>query len=208
MTEARKPLISSRKQPKQARSSGLVTAVLEAAVQVLMKEGAQRFTMARVAERAGVSVGSLYQYFPNKAAILFRLQSDEWRQTSNLLRAILEDKQRPPLERLRILTHAFLRSECEEAAVRGALNDAAPLYRDAPEAIAAKTSAHAAISQFMEEVLPHRSDAQRALVADLLKTTLSQVGKHFSETPRADAEIEAYSDAMADMLSAYLTVLC
>ncbi|GLI97555.1 TetR family transcriptional regulator [Sphingobium sp. BS19] len=208
MTEARKPLISSRKQPKQARSSGLVTAVLEAAVQVLMKEGAQRFTMARVAERAGVSVGSLYQYFPNKAAILFRLQSDEWRQTSNLLRAILEDKQRPPLERLRILTHAFLRSECEEAAVRGALNDAAPLYRDAPEAIAAKTSAHAAISQFMEEVLPHRSDAQRALVADLLKTTLSQVGKHFSETPRADAEIEAYSDAMADMFSAYLTVLC
>lgn len=208
MTEARKPLISSRKQPKQARSSGLVTAVLEAAVQVLMKEGAQRFTMARVAERAGVSVGSLYQYFPNKAAILFRLQSDEWRQTSNLLRVILEDKQRPPLERLRILTHAFLRSECEEAAVRGALNDAAPLYRDAPEAIAAKTSAHAAISQFMEEVLPHRSDAQRALVADLLKTTLSQVGKHFSETPRADAEIEAYSDAMADMFSAYLTVLC
>ncbi|CAH0350267.1 MAG: TetR family transcriptional regulator [Sphingobium sp.] len=208
MTEARKPLISSRKQPKQARSSGLVTAVLEAAVQVLMKEGAQRFTMARVAERAGVSVGSLYQYFPNKAAILFRLQSDEWRQTSNLLRAILEDKQRPPRERLRILTHAFLRSECEEAAVRGALNDAAPLYRDAPEAIAAKTSAHAAISQFMEEVLPHRSDAQRALVADLLKTTLSQVGKHFSETPRADAEIDAYSDAMADMLSAYLTVLC
>lgn len=208
MTEARKPLISSRKHPKQARSSGLVTAVLEAAVQVLMKEGAQRFTMARVAERAGVSVGSLYQYFPNKAAILFRLQSDEWRQTSNLLRAILEDKQRPPLERLRILTHAFLRSECEEAAVRGALNDAAPLYRDAPEAIAAKTSAHAAISQFMEEVLPHRSDAQRALVADLLKTTLSQVGKHFSETPRADAEIEAYSDAMADMFSAYLTVLC
>ncbi|MES1986013.1 MAG: hypothetical protein V4461_13775 [Pseudomonadota bacterium] len=89
-----------------------------------------------------------------------------------------------------------------------ALNDAAPLYRDAPEAIAAKTSAHAAISQFMEEVLPHRSDAQRALVADLLKTTLSQVGKHFSETPRADAEIEAYSDAMADMFSAYLTVLC
>lgn len=57
-----------------------------------------------------MSVGSLYQYFPNKAAILFRLQSDEWRQTSNLLRAILEDKQRPPLERLRILTHAFLAS--------------------------------------------------------------------------------------------------
>ena len=66
-----------------------------------MKEGAQRFTTARVAEKAGVSVGSLYQYFPNKAAILFRLQSDEWRQTSDLLRGILEDIGKPPFERLR-----------------------------------------------------------------------------------------------------------
>jgi AcrR family transcriptional regulator len=91
-----------------------------------VKEGAQRFTTARVAEKAGVSVGSLYQYFPNKAAILFRLQSDEWRQTTDLLRVILEDVQRSPLERLRTLVHAFIRSECDEAEIRVALNDAAP----------------------------------------------------------------------------------
>ena len=91
MTDRRSARISSRKQPKQARSNELVAAILEAAVQVLAKEGAQRFTTARVAEKAGVSVGSLYQYFPNKAAILFRLQSDEWRQTTELLRGILED---------------------------------------------------------------------------------------------------------------------
>src|SRR6478752_2612513 len=111
--------VSSRKQPKQARSSDLVSAVLDAAVQVLTAEGAQRFTTARVAERAGVSVGSLYQYFPNKAAILFRLQSDEWRATSDLMRDILEDRTKPPLERLRILVHAFIHSECEEAEIRG-----------------------------------------------------------------------------------------
>jgi len=51
----------------------------------LAKEGAQRFTTARVAERAGVSVGSVYQYFPNNAAILFRLQTDEWRISSGCL---------------------------------------------------------------------------------------------------------------------------
>ena len=93
MADRRTPQISSRKRPKQARSTELVAAILEAAVQVLAKEGAPRFTTARVAERAGVSVGSLYQYFPNKAAILFRLQSDEWRQTTDLLRGILEDVQ-------------------------------------------------------------------------------------------------------------------
>ncbi len=140
MTARRTARISSRKQPKQARSTDLVAAILEAALQVLATEGAQRFTTVRVAEKAGVSVGSLYQYFPNKAAILFRLQSDEWRQTTALLRDILEDSRKPPLERLRILVHAFIRSECDEAAVRGALGDAAPLYRDAPEAKAAKAS--------------------------------------------------------------------
>src|SRR5271163_3559391 len=118
MTDRQNARISSRKQPKQARSTELVASILEAAAQVLAKEGAPRFTTARVAEKAGVSVGSLYQYFPNKAAILFRLQSDEWRQTSDLLRGILEDWQTPPLERLRAVVHAFIRSECEEAEMR------------------------------------------------------------------------------------------
>ncbi|MEZ0206550.1 helix-turn-helix domain-containing protein, partial [Ideonella sp.] len=66
------PPVSSRRLPKQARSNDLVAAILEAALQVLAKEGARRFTTTRVAERAGVSIGSVYQYFPNKAAILFR----------------------------------------------------------------------------------------------------------------------------------------
>src|ERR1700710_734421 len=98
MTDRKRPQIASRKQPKQARSTELVAAILEAAIQVLAQEGAQRFTTARVAERAGVSVGSVYQYFPNKAAILFRLQSDEWRETNDMLRATLADTRRPPLE--------------------------------------------------------------------------------------------------------------
>jgi AcrR family transcriptional regulator len=207
MTNRRRAQISSRKQPKQARSAELVATILEAAVQVLAKEGARRFTTARVAEKAGVSVGSLYQYFPNKAAILFRLQSDEWRQTTDLLRGTLEEVQRPPLERLRILVHAFIRSECEEAEIRVALNDAAPLYRDAPEAQEARASGNRSIQVFMREALPDASEATRALAGDLIRTTLRAVGKHFSETPRTSAEIEAYADAMADMFCAYLGAL-
>ena len=196
--------ISSRKKPQQARSTELVAAVLQAAVQVLAKEGAQRFTTARVAKKAGVSVGSLYQYFPNKAAILFRLQSDEWRRTTELLRGILEDDQRPPLERLRTLVHAFIRSECDEAAVRVALDDAAPLYRDAPEAQAASASGERTVQVFMREALPKASNATRALASDLITTTLTAVGREFSEAPRTPAEIEAYAGAMADMFCAYL----
>lgn len=180
---------------------------MEAAVQVLAKEGIQRFTTARVAEKAGVSVGSLYQYFPNKAAILFRLQSDEWRQTTALLRSILEDDRRPPLERLRALVHDFIRSECEEAEMRVALNDAAPYYRDAPEAKEARASEDDIVMVFMREALPTASDATRALAADLITATLSSGGKNFSESPRSPEEIETYADAMADMFCAYLRSL-
>ncbi|MGX1101690.1 MULTISPECIES: TetR family transcriptional regulator [Bradyrhizobium] len=207
MTERRSSSISSRKQPQQARSTELVTAILDAAVQVLTKQGAQRFTTARVAEKAGVSVGSLYQYFPNKASILFRLQSDEWRQTTRLLRDILEDAKRPPLDRLRSLVHAFIRSECEEAAVRVALSDAAPLYRDAPEAREARASGERIVEAFMREALPQASDAVRAMAGDLITTMLSTVGKDFSQSPRTLAEIKAYADAMADMFCAYLKSL-
>ncbi|TGQ64929.1 MAG: TetR/AcrR family transcriptional regulator [Mesorhizobium sp.] len=207
MTERASPSIFSRKQPKQARAADLVAAILEAAVQVLASGGAQRFTTTRVAEKAGVSVGSLYQYFPNKAALLFRLQSDEWQQTGGLLRTILEDHQRPPLERLRRLVHAFIRSECEEAAVRVALNDAAPFYRDAPEAHEARASGERIVQAFLWEALPEAPEASRDLAGDVIMTTLSAVGKDFSGSPRSDAEIDAYANAMADMFCAYIASL-
>jgi AcrR family transcriptional regulator len=202
-----KTRISLRRQPKQARSAELVQIVLEAAVQVLAKHGAQRFTTARVAEKAGVSVGSLYQYFPNKAAILFRLQRDEWQQTTELLRRILEDARRPPLERLRALAHAFIRSECDEAKMRVALDDAAPLYRDAPEAQEAMAAGERIIHVFMREALPDASEGGRALAGDLITSTLTAAGKQFSESPRTSAEIKTYAEAMADMFCAYLKSL-
>ncbi|RWD87489.1 TetR family transcriptional regulator [Mesorhizobium sp.] len=207
MVQRPSPSISTRKQPKQARATELVAAILQAAAQVLASEGAQRFTTTRVAEKAGVSVGSLYQYFPNKAALLFRLQSDEWRQTTDLLCGILEDVEIPPLERIRTLVHAFIRSECDEAAVRGALDDAAPLYRDAPEAQEARATANGMVEAFMRETLPEAADDARAMAGQLIIKTLSAMGADFSENPRTEAEIEDYSDALADMFCAYLRSL-
>lgn len=63
--------LEARKQPQQARSQATVDAIFDATIQVLQAEGLQRLTTIRVAERAGVSVGSLYQYFPQKQALLF-----------------------------------------------------------------------------------------------------------------------------------------
>src|SRR6201996_4203766 len=106
---ARSPDISPRKAPRQRRSTQLVADILEAAIRVLEKEGAARFTMARVADKAGVSVGSLYQYFPNKESILFRLQTAEWDETRGMLARILAEPGSPET-RMRKAVKFFFRS--------------------------------------------------------------------------------------------------
>ncbi len=65
--------LEPRKLPKQARSETTVEAILEAAAQIFERHGYAAGTTNRIAARAGVSIGSLYQYFPNKDAILVAL---------------------------------------------------------------------------------------------------------------------------------------
>lgn len=64
-------LLQPRKTPRQARSAATIEAIRQATIQVLLAEGVGRLTTTRVAERAGVSVGTMYQYFPHKQALLF-----------------------------------------------------------------------------------------------------------------------------------------
>lgn len=75
-----------RKQPIQDRSTAMVEAIVEAAIRILRVDGWARFTTTRVAERAGVSVGSLYQYFPNREAIAVEIVR---RRTRALLAAVI-----------------------------------------------------------------------------------------------------------------------
>lgn len=70
MPTAAQSTFQPRKTPVQARSAASVDAILEATLQVLVSVGKERLTTTRVAERAGVSVGTLYQYFPNKSSLL------------------------------------------------------------------------------------------------------------------------------------------
>ena len=207
MKPAAKPVVSARKSPRQRRSRQLVEDILEAAIRVLSREGASRFTTARVAETAGVSVGSLYQYFPNKEAILFRLQTDEWKRTGDLMHSILTDTSRPPLGRLRATVEAFFLSEWEEAALRIALADAAPSYRKAPEVKEHRKEGRERSRRFMMELLPNASPKERRFAADFLMTTMSVVGKKVSEQARSQAEVAAWGKAMGDMLCAHLTRL-
>lgn len=204
MTARRSPVISARKAPRQARSARLVEDILEAAIRILARDGARRFTTARVAEAAGVSVGSLYQYFPNKEAILFRLQTDEWRRTAALLDGILADTSRAPLRRLRDTVLAFFRSEWEEAALRLALADAAPAYRSAPEIAEHRKSGRRRTLKFMAELLPTVAPRRRRFVGDVIMSVMSSLGKSVSEQARSQTDVEAWAVAIGEMLCAYV----
>jgi AcrR family transcriptional regulator len=82
---------TARKQPRQARSQATVNSVLEATVQVLEREGVDAATTTRIAEVAGVSIGTLYQYFSHRDAIFNALQDREFERALELMQSVLSD---------------------------------------------------------------------------------------------------------------------
>jgi AcrR family transcriptional regulator len=200
----RTPATDPRKAPKQARSTQLVESILQAAIRVLERDGAAAFTTVRVAEKAGVSVGSLYQYFPNKASILLRLQQQEWESTGNLIERIFGDARASAAQRLRAAQQAFFRTEYDEGPLRRALADAAPLYRDAPQAQAQRDRALPLLDALIAEVAPGLGTRQRAFASELYIALMSALGEHVSEQAESRAEVDRWSAASADMFLAWL----
>ncbi|HEY1709763.1 MAG TPA: helix-turn-helix domain-containing protein [Rhizomicrobium sp.] len=87
---------TARRAPKQARAKATIDAILEATAQILEKQGEKVFTTNHVAERAGVSIGSLYQYFPDKRAILREMakrETDALREAASRMPAKDRDEQ-------------------------------------------------------------------------------------------------------------------
>jgi AcrR family transcriptional regulator len=111
-----------RKTPIQARSTVTVEAISEATIQVLLSHGAERFTTTRVAERAGVSVGTLYQYYPNKQSLLFAVLEHHMNNVATRVEAACESACYKPLaEMIKEMVEAFVDAKMERADVSAAL---------------------------------------------------------------------------------------
>ncbi|MBW2628511.1 MAG: TetR/AcrR family transcriptional regulator [Deltaproteobacteria bacterium] len=125
-----RPQLKPRKRPSQARSKATVEAILVAAAQVFQRHGYVGATTDRIAERAGVSVGSLYQYFPNKDAILVALTERHINAGFALVRELLAEalNEAPPLERLlRQFVVAMIALHEQEPELHRVLFEEAPL---------------------------------------------------------------------------------
>nr|WP_316641436.1 TetR/AcrR family transcriptional regulator [uncultured Roseateles sp.] len=85
-----KPALSPRKSPRQSRSQATVNTILDATARVLVERGYAATSTNAVAERAGVSVGSLYQYFPNKDALILALRARHSAQMESVIQRSFE----------------------------------------------------------------------------------------------------------------------
>ena len=98
-----------RKKPKQKRSKLMVDNILEASIRVLKQHPYQQFTTNRVAEAAGISIGSLYQYFSNKQSILLELEIRAVNEMIENVEKLLFDNKFQPERRLyRAIEYFFI----------------------------------------------------------------------------------------------------
>jgi AcrR family transcriptional regulator len=110
-------IVKPGKTPSQARSAWTVDIILQAAAQILEGLGEDALTTKTVAKRAGVSIGTLYQYFPNRDAILVALADREAQRIGERMLALIEQHPENTEDPGRVMVRALIRSY---AARRGA----------------------------------------------------------------------------------------
>ena len=116
-----------RKRPTQKRSQITWDAIIQAAAHILVEDGYSGLTTNRIADRAGVSIGSLYQYFPNKESIVATLIERQVDQDRNHLEELLDQVGDAPLQQaVRKLVGALLHRCQEESALAAALHEQIP----------------------------------------------------------------------------------
>jgi AcrR family transcriptional regulator len=123
----RKASANPRKRPEQDRSRATVEVIVDAAARVLVKHGYGAFTTNRVAETAGVSIGSLYQYFPNKEALLSELMRRHVAEIERGIEEMAELARTAPLaDVIRVGVQQNVRSHLIDPALHRVLSEEVP----------------------------------------------------------------------------------
>jgi len=140
MPARRQPVETKRRKPRQTRATETVASIVEAAAQILEKGGLAAFTTNAVAERAGVSIGTLYQYFSDKNALLMTLAQGEMEAALREVGRALHGDGDPSVEgrvraMVRAIIHAFRgRQRARKAVVQALLAQGSGIELIAPVA--------------------------------------------------------------------------
>jgi AcrR family transcriptional regulator len=197
-------LLQPRKLPVQARSTASVDAILEATIQVLLGMGKERLTTTKVAMRAGVSVGTLYQYFPNKSSLLQAALRRHMDEVMEAVERVCKEQKGNTLQRMATaLITAFLTAKMRDAKTSVAL------YSISSDVDGAKIvqqmgvrSNRAIVAMLTTSCEPLYKDPQ--LVASMLQGAMAGVSRRLLESDAPEKQFDALRQELVFLVCAYL----
>lgn len=201
-------MVQPRRKPVQSRSTATVEAIVEAAAQVFARHGYAAGTTNRIAVRAGVSTGTLYQYFPNKDAILVALIERHLEEGERILVPLLTEliERPPPLRHaLERVLQALLELHRHQPTLHRVLFEEAPRpqpLRDRLEDVFDLAST--AVASYLAS-RPEVTVTDARLAAQLVVQSVEAVTHGLVIHPRAEVAPDAYAREAATMLERYLT---
>ena len=162
----KKGRLAPRRKPVQGRARVTVEAMLDAAVKLLKRSGAAAITTNRIATVAGVSIGSVYQYFPNKHALFAALHDRHIRAVD----AVMEGKMRAS------------RDSSLPDVVRGWIDGMVEAHAQDPE-----------LAELLDREVPHRADGTAGFATRLHKRFREALAEHEEDfAGRADLDTRAF----------------
>jgi AcrR family transcriptional regulator len=197
-------LLEPRKSPVQARSTASVDAILDATIQVLLGVGKERLTTTRVALRAGVSVGTLYQYFPNKSALLQAVLRRHLDAVTSAVERACHDRRGAPLQAMgTALIDEFLKAKMKD------VKTSAALYSVSSDVDGAKIvhQTGARSNKAIVGMLATTSDQltrDPQLVASMLQATMVGVSRRLLESAVPEKHFESARQELVFLVRAYL----
>jgi AcrR family transcriptional regulator len=199
-----KILLEPRKSPVQARSAASVDAILQATIQVLLQVGKERLTTTRVALRAGVSVGTLYQYFPNKSALLQAALKRHMGEVTRAVQLVCQQQQGRSLDEMAIaLVTAFLQAKMRD------FKSSVVLYSVSSDVDGARIAREAGIKCNKAIVALLKTASQPLmtdpeLVASTLQGAMAGVSRRLLESAAPEKQFELLRLETVLLASAYL----
>jgi AcrR family transcriptional regulator len=197
-------VLDPRKSPVQARSTASVDAILEATIQVLLSDGKERLTTTKVALRAGVSVGTLYQYFPNKSSLLQAVLRRHMEKVTDAIEVVCKEQNGKTLrEMVTALITAFLEAKMTDAKTSVALYAVSSDVDGARIVQQVGVRSNKAIVQMLASASePLTTDLQ--IVVSMLQGMMVGISRRILESGATEKQLEALHSELIFVACAYL----
>jgi len=195
-----------RKTPVQARAEVTVEAICEATIQVLLSHGADQLTTTRVADRAGVSVGTLYQYYPNKQSLLYAVMEEHLDRVATAVEAACEESCHKPLaEMIRHVVEEFVDVKMDRADISVALYQVAADV-GGPVLVKRAGQRMRKAVEAMLQTAPDTESPPDRLAIDMMLAAMSGVMRSMLEARPAPTTVRKLREQLVLLCRSYMAV--